>query len=276
MSEASEHRKTWRHWVSEALSRDPADSDELLTILKAASEREIVNADALNIIYGAIAVAEMRARDIMIPRAQLVTVKADAGVADFLPRVIDSGHSRFPVVGDDPDDVRGILHAKDLLPFVTQSDHSAFAIKDYIRPVTIVPESKRVNVLLEEFKARRNHMAIVVDEYGHVAGAVTIEDVLEQIVGEIEDEYDVDDESVIKALEDGTYTVKGTSSIEDFNAYFDCSFDHNEYDTVGGLVLRELGRLPRRGERLAIGRFDFRVLNADSRRIRLLHLRCNR
>ena len=276
MSEASEHRKTWRDWVSDALSREPSDRDDLLTILKAASDREIVNADALNIIYGAIAVADMRARDIMIPRAQLVTVKADAGVADFLPRVIDSGHSRFPVVGDDPDDVRGILHAKDLLPFVTQSDHFAFAIKDYIRPVTIVPESKRVNILLEEFKARRNHMAIVVDEYGHVAGAVTIEDMLEQIVGEIEDEYDVDDDSVIKPLDDGTFTVKATSSIEDFNDYFDCSFDDDEYDTVGGLVLRELGRLPQRGESLAIGRFDFRVLNADSRRIRLLHLRCNR
>ena len=274
MSELVEPRKSWRGWLSDALSLEPSDRAELLALLADARDREIVDVEELNIIHGAIAVAEMQARDIMIPRAQLVTVKADARVGDFLPIVIDSRHSRFPVVGDDAEDVRGILHAKDLLPLVARSDHSGFDMKDYIRPVTVVPESKRLNVLLEEFKATRNHMAIVVDEYGHVAGAVTIEDVLEQIVGEIEDEYDIDDDSFINAHDDGTFTVKATSSIDDFNEYFECSLGDDEFDTVGGLVLREFGHLPQRGESVAVGLFHFRVLNADSRRIRLLHLRC--
>ena len=267
-------RKSWREWLADLFPGDPADGRELLEVLKDAGERQLIDTEALNIIHGALAVTEMHARDVMIPRAQVVTIDADSRVADFVPIVIESRHSRFPVIGDDPDDVRGILHAKDMLPLLLDADWSRFDIKDYIRPTVVVPESKRLNNLLQEFRETRNHMAVVIDEYGSVAGVVTIEDVLEQIVGDIEDEHDVDDDSFIKQLDSHNYTVKATTPVEDFNEYFGSTLAGGDFDTIGGLVLKAFGYLPKREEAVSLERFHFRVLNADSRRVRLLHLTC--
>ena len=272
MSDHDDNGKTWRTWVADLFSGEPTDRRELLGMLKDANERQLLDLEALNIIHGAIGVADMRARDIMIPRSQLVTVSIDSRVEDFLPTIVDSTHSRFPVTGEDMDDMRGILHAKDMLPLALSRDTDEFDIKDHIRPVTMVPESKRLNVLLQDFRATRNHMAVVIDEYGNVAGAVTIEDVLEQIVGDIEDEHDTDDDSSIRPQGEGCYTVKATTPIEDFNEYFASAFDDDEFDTIGGLVLRKFGHLPTREEAVTFDGFEFRVLNADSRRINLLQL----
>ena len=267
-----EPRKWWRERLAELFPVEPASRTELLAVLDGAGERKLLDSEALNIIHGAIAVADLRARDVMIPRSLVVTVQADQRVEEFLPMVVDSKHSRFPVIGDDMDDLKGILHAKDMLPLLLADDWEGFDIKDYIRRTIIVPESKRLNDLLQEFRETRNHMAVVVDEYGSVAGVVTIEDVLEQIVGEIEDEHDIDDDSFIKQLDEHSYTVKATTPIDDFNAYFDSDLAEHEFDTIGGIVLKELGHLPKREETVSLGRFHFRILNADSRRIRLLHL----
>ena len=269
-----ETRKTWRDWLAELLTIEPADRRGLLQVLQQANERQLVDDEALNIIHGALAVAEMQVREVMIPRSQLVTVAADARIEEFLPTVIESKHSRFPVLGDDIDDVKGILHAKDMLPLLLEDDWDRFDIKDYIRPTIVVPESKRLNDLLQELRATHKHMAVVIDEYGSVSGVVTIEDVLEQIVGDIEDEHDVDDDDFIKQLDERSYTVKATTPIEDFNELFESDLAGDEFDTIGGVVVKEFGYLPRREETVHIGRFQFRVLNADSRRVRLLHLHC--
>ncbi len=258
--------------LSDLFSDEPADQAELQEMLQGAAERQLLGTDALNMIFGALNVANMHARDIMIPRSQMVVVKADSKPDELLRQVIEARHSRFPVIGEDLDDVKGILHAKDLLPLLLQEDLSGFHIKDCIRPATVVPESKRLNVLLQDFREMRNHMAVVVDEYGHVAGAVTIEDVLEQIVGEIEDEHDVDDDGFIKKLDDRTFNVKATTTIEDFNEYFGSSFTDDEFDTIGGLVLKAFGHVPDIGEDVTIGDMHYSVLNADSRRLRLLQV----
>ena len=266
-------RKTWREWLADLFPNEPADRTDLLQVLQGARERQLLDGEALGIIHGAMAVADMRTRDIMIPRSQVVTVPLDGRAAEFIPTIVESRHSRFPVVGDDMDDVRGILHAKDLLPLLLNGND--FDIKDCIRPTTVVPESKRLNHLLQELRETRNHMAVVVDEYGAVSGVVTIEDVLEQIVGDIEDEHDVDDDGAIMRLDDQSYTVKATTAVDDFNAYFESDFSDDEVDTIGGVVVRELGYLPKRQEVVRLGRFEFRVLNADSRRIRLLQVTCD-
>ena len=269
-----EPRKSWRERIADLFPGEPASRSELLEMLRSASERRLLDNEALNIIHGALAVADLRVRDIVIPRSLVVTVQADQRVEEFLPVVIESKHSRFPVVDDGMDDVKGILHAKDMLPLLLADDWDDFDIKDYIRPTIVVPESKRLNVLLQEFRETRNHMAVVIDEYGSIAGVVTIEDVLEQIVGDIEDEHDIDDDSFIKQLDERNYTIKATTPIDDFNEYFDSSLAEDEFDTIGGIVLKEFGHLPKREETVSLGRFHFRVLNADSRRIRLLHLIC--
>lgn len=274
VADEREPRKSWRGRIAELFPAEPASRSELLEMLDSASERQLLDSEALNIIHGAIAVTDLRARDIMIPRSQVVTVQAGQRVEAFLPLVIESKHSRFPVIGDDMDDMKGILHAKDILPLLLVDDWDDFDIKDYIRRTIMVPESKRLNDLLQEFRKTRNHMAAVIDEYGSVAGVVTIEDVLEQIVGDIEDEHDIDDDSFIKQLDEQSYTVKATTPIDDFNAYFDCSLAEDEFDTIGGIVLKEFGHLPKREETVRVGHLHFRVLNADSRRIRLLHLTC--
>ena len=265
-------RKTWRERIGELFAAEPADRRELLNMLQDASDRQLFDGEVLNLIHGALAVAEMRTRDVMIPRSQVVTVEVDTRVEEFIPTVIASQHSRFPVVGDDMDDIKGILHAKDMLPLLLQDDWDGFDIKDYIRPTIVVPESKRLNDLLQEFRETRNHMAVVIDEYGNTAGVVTIEDVLEQIVGDIEDEHDIDDDSFIKQLDRRSYTVKATTPIDEFNEHFGADFDDDEFDTIGGIVLKEFGYMPKREEAIGLGEFRFRVLNADSRRIRLLHV----
>ena len=207
---------------------------------------------------------------LLIPRSSLVVVAEDQTLEELLPVIVESRHSRFPVIGDNVDDIKGILHAKDLLPLLLPENQQTFAMRDCIRPALLIPESKRLNVLLQEFRTNRNHMALVVDEYGQISGAVTIEDVLEQIVGEIEDEHDVDDDSFVKQLEPNTFHVKANTTIEDFNEYFATEFSDEEFDTIGGLVLHQLGHLPERGECIVFAGMRFEVLNAESRRIRLL------
>lgn len=265
-------RRTMREWIGDLFSGEPDNVSELLEILQDAAQRQLIEVDALNMIFGALHVSDMHARDIMIPRSALVVVEEDQQPTEFLPTVIESRHSRFPVVGDDLDDIKGILHAKDLLPLVLQEGSQRFNMKDSIRPASVVPESKRLNVLLQEFRTNRNHMALVVDEYGQISGAVTIEDVLEQIVGEIEDEHDVDDDSFVKQLESCSFHVKATTTIEDFNEYFGEEFSDEEFDTIGGLVLQAFGHVPELGETVALGALHFEVLNADSRRLRLLRV----
>lgn len=263
-------QKSWLERVAAAFSSEPASRDDLLDVIAAAGERGLVDQDAISIIHGALHVGEMQVRDVMIPRSQVVFIDTEQTPARILETAVTSGHSRFPVVsGDGLDDVRGILHAKDLLALDRERE---FDLRDLIRPATVVPESKRLNVLLSDFRANRNHMAVVVDEYGSVAGIVTIEDVLEQIVGDIEDEHDVSGEHFIKQLADNTWTVKAMTPVEEFNAHFDTDFSEDEFDTIGGIVMNRFGRMPRRDEAIDIDGFFFRVLNADGRRIQLLHL----
>ena len=270
--EEGEVKSGWREWLLDFFSNESAEEPVFKDMLREATARELVEPDALNIIYGALQVAHMQARDIMIPRSQMAYVKADARLEEFLPYLIEARHSRFPVVGETLDDIKGILHAKDILPWLLQKDWDAFNTKDVIRPPAVVPESRRLNDLLDEFRSRKNHMAVVVDEYGDVAGVVTIEDVLEQIVGDIEDEHDVDDDVFIKPLEDRCYTVKGITPIDEFNSFFETNFDEEEFDTISGLVTKEFGHLPEREESTTIQDYVFKVLNSDSRRINLLHL----
>lgn len=265
-------RRGLREWLADLFSDEPEDLPELMDTLRDAANRRMFDDEALNIIFGALHVGDMHARDIMIPVSSLVVVQEDQEPSELLPLIIESRHSRFPVVGDDIDDVKGILHAKDLLPLVLDTDHAKFSMKDCIRPATIIPESKRLNVLLQEFRATRNHMALVVDEYGQVSGAVTIEDVLEQIVGEIEDEHDVNDDGGIKQMEQNSYHVKANLPIEDFNEHFKTNFSDEDFDTIGGIVLHAFGHLPERGESVDIDGLHFEVLNADSRRVRLLRV----
>ena len=270
--EEEEVKSGWRERLLDFFSNQSAEKPAFKDMLREATARELVDPDALNIIYGALQVAHMQARDIMIPRSQMAYVKADARLEEFLPYLIEARHSRFPVVGETLDDIKGILHAKDILPWLLQKDWDAFNTKDVIRPPAVVPESRRLNDLLNEFRSRKNHMAVVVDEYGHVAGVVTIEDVLEQIVGDIEDEHVVDDDVFIKPLEDRCYTVKGITPIDEFNSFFETNFDEEEFDTISGLVTKEFGHLPEREESTTIHDYVFKVLNSDSRRINLLHL----
>ena len=257
--------------ITAMLMREPEDRDELLDILRGAFERHLLDTDALSMIEGVLSVSETTVRDIMIPRSQMDCVSVDDAVPDFLPLVVETRHSRFPVIGESKDDVIGILLAKELLNYYASPE--AFDLRDTLRPAVFVPESKRLNVLLREFRANRNHIAIVVDEYGGVSGLVTIEDVLEQIVGDIEDEYDFDEshDNIIPEA-NGRFRVKAQTEIADFNAHFGTSFPDDEFDTVGGLVLRAFGRLPKRGEVATLEDHRFRVLRADSRRLHTLQV----
>ncbi len=259
-------RPTLLERLSALILREPDDRESLTRLLHSAYERNLLDADALSMIEGALAVSEMQVRDIMIPRAQMDVIDIHETVEKFIPQVISTAHSRFPVIDQNRDDVIGILLAKDLLRHYAGEEE--FNVREMLRPAVFVPESKRLNVLLREFRASRNHMAIVVDEYGGVAGLVTIEDVLEQIVGEIEDEYDFDEASdSILPEPGGRWRVKALTQIADFNAAFGTGFSDAEHDTVGGLVIHALGRLPKRGETLTIGGLKFQVLRADSRRV---------
>lgn len=257
--------------LGHALLGEPNDKRDLVDILRDAHRRGIVDRDALDMIEGVFEVSEMQVRDIMVPRAQMDVVDKNMTPEEYLPLVIETAHSRFPMIDGDKDKVIGILLAKDLLRHFYKDANTPFNIYDLLRPAVFVPESKRLNVLLREFRASRNHMAIVVDEYGGVAGLVTIEDVLEQIVGEIEDEYDFDaDDVLIMQRGEREYVAKALTPIEDFNTYFNAHFSDEEVDTVGGLVMMALGRLPKRGDKIDIDGLRFEVLRADSRRVHLL------
>ena len=257
--------------ITAMLLREPEDREELTDILRGAFERHLLDADALSMIEGVLSVSETTVRDIMIPRSQMDCVSMDDEPATFIPFVIETKHSRFPVIGESKDDIVGILLAKELLNYYANPD--GFNLRDTLRPAVFVPESKRLNVLLREFRQNRNHIAIVVDEYGGVSGLVTIEDVLEQIVGDIDDEYDFDEsEDNVIAEANGRFRVKAQTEIGDFNAHFGTDFADDEFDTVGGLVLRAFGRLPKRGEVTTLDDHRFRVLRADSRRLHTLQV----
>src|SRR6266446_4556093 len=252
--------------LSALLMREPEDREQLVKLLHSAFERNLLDGDALSMIEGALQVSEMQVRDIMVPRSQMDVIDVNETPEKFIPHVIATAHSRFPVIDRNRDDAIGILLAKDLLRYYAGEEE--FNLRDMLRPAVFVPESKRLNVLLREFRANRNHMAVVVDEYGGVAGLVTIEDVLEQIVGDIEDEYDFDEASDnILTEPGGRFRVKALTQIADFNAAFGTEFPDEEHDTVGGLVIAHLGRLPKRGESVTIGGLRFQVLRADSRRV---------
>jgi magnesium and cobalt transporter len=263
----------WLKKLTQSFSPEPQDRAELLAVLREAGERGLVDTEALTMLEGVLEVADLQVRDIMVPRAQMVGVRRDDPASTILPTVVESGHSRFPVMDGDRDDIVGILLAKDLLRLCISAANERFDIREYMRPAVFVPESKRLNVLLKDFRRNRNHMAIVVDEYGGVAGLVTIEDVIEQIVGEIDDEFDVEDEQNIRKEADRQYTVRGITRIDEFNEYFGSKLSEEEgFDTVAGLLMKHLGRLPRRGEMANIEGFEFRVSRADRRRIDSLRI----
>lgn len=257
--------------LSTMLLREPEDREQLITLLHSAYERNLLDADALSMMEGVIQVSERQVREIMIPRAQIDMIDISQSPEKFIPFVIETAHSRFPVIDGDKDNIIGILLAKDLLRYYAGEE---FDVRDMLRPAIFVPESKRLNVLLRDFRSNRNHIALVVDEYGGVCGMVTIEDVLEQIVGDIEDEYDFDeDQGNIVADGINSWRIKATTEIADFNAVLGTEFSDEEYDTIGGLVVKASGQLPKRGDSLTIDNLIFTVLRADSRRLHSLLVR---
>ncbi len=269
MEEPHSRKPTLLERLGALIMREPEDREQLIQLLHSAFERNLLDADALGMIEGALQVSEMKVRDVMIPRAQMDVIDINETPDEFIPQVIATAHSRFPVTDRDRDHVIGILLAKDLLRYYAGEEE--FNVRHMLRAVVFVPEAKRLNVLLREFRNSRNHMAIVVDEYGGVAGLVTIEDVLEQIVGDIEDEYDFDEaEDNILREKGGRWRVKAHSQIDDFNQVFGTAFSDEEHDTVGGLVIGRFGKLPKRGETCTIEGLKFSVLRADSRRLHTL------
>lgn len=252
--------------LSSLLLREPEDRDQLVELLHSALTRQLLDADALTMIEGVLQVSEMQVRDVMLPRSQMDMIDVEDEPDDFIPKVIETAHSRFPVYENSKDNVIGILLAKDLLRYYANADE--FDVRDMLRPAVFVPEAKRLNVLLREFKANRNHIAIVVDEYGGVAGLITIEDVLEQIVGDIEDEFDFDEtEDNILPDKGGRYRVKAITEIADFNEHFSTNFPDADFDTIGGLVINRFGHVPKRHESISFDGFRFMVLRADSRKV---------
>ena len=264
--------RSWLDRLTHFISSEPQTKSDLEDVLSLAEEHEIIDQDARKIMEGALLVTNMQVRDIMIPRAQMIVIDSDESVQEALPKIIDAGHSRFPVIGEGMDDVIGILLAKDLLPLV-ESDSAPPALRQLMRPVIAVPESKRLNVLLREFRQNRNHMAIVIDEYGGIAGLITIEDVLEEIVGEIEDETDVAEKKPIRPMSDGTFFVEALTAIDDFNAFFNTEFSDDEFDTIGGVVVNAFGQLPSRNQSIQLNHFEFSVIRADERRLSSLRVR---
>jgi magnesium and cobalt transporter len=259
-------------WIEDLirfLKREPKNQQALIEVLRNAEKRNLLDPDVLLMIEGALHVADMQVRDAMIAKANMIAVNINSEISDIINTVIESAHSRFPVIGDDVNDVLGILLAKDLLTYLANPDDTEFDIKDMMRPTVFIPESKRLNVLLREFRINRNHMAIVVDEYG-MTGLITIEDVIEEIVGEIEDEYDIDEEENIFQHGRDRHTVKATTTIEGFNEHFHTTLSDDEYDTIGGLITKEFGHLPKRGETIDFSGFNVKILRADRRRLHLL------
>src|SRR5210317_2037878 len=260
-------KPSWLERLSRLFGREPRDREQFKRQLKDARERSLLDAEEETMLQGVLEVAETQVGDIMIPRSQMVVLERDKPPEELMRTIIASGHSRFPVIGDDISEVAGILLAKDLLRYYAEGASEKFDIRECLRPAVFIPESKRLNVLLREFRASHNHMAIVVDEYGGVSGLLTIEDVLEQIVGDIGDEHDPDEITFIRQEDEGVYSVRALTRIEDFNEQFDTSFDDEEYDTIGGLVIHSLGRLPRRDESITLDDIRFTVLKADRRRV---------
>ncbi|KGP64432.1 magnesium/cobalt efflux protein CorC [Legionella norrlandica] len=260
---------SWFSRLKQFLQGEPQNQEELVSLLRDAQIRSLINAETLAMIEGAILFSKMRVRDIMLPKNQMVCINKDDDFKHIISVVTETGHSRFPVTGEDSDEIVGILHAKDLLRYQPENLES-FDLLDICRQVTFVPESRRLDSLLSEFRSNKNHMAIVVDEYGEVSGFVTIEDIIEQIIGDIEDEFDIDEDAYIKTHEGHCYIIKAHTPIEEFNEQLKANFSDETYDTIGGIVLNKFGYLPKRGETITIGDFEFKVLNADSRRIKLL------
>ncbi len=262
--------KGWLERLSQIFSDEPEDKQDIIEILQNARQRSLLDTDALAMMEGVLGVSEMRVRDIMIPRAQMVVIERNAGLEEILPVIIESAHSRFPVVDGDRGEVMGILLAKDLLQFCVRTE--SYNLRDVMRSAVFVPESKRLNVLLKEFRSSRNHMAIVVDEYGAANGLVTIEDVLEQIVGDIEDEHDFDESAMILQHGDDEFYVKALTPVDDFNEFFDTTLSEKDFDTIGGYVVNAFGHLPKRGDSVDIDQFRFTVKRADSRKVHLLNI----
>jgi magnesium and cobalt transporter len=262
----------WLKRLRAQVTGEAQDREDLVEDVREAAERGVVDADSVEMIEGVLEVSDLHVRDIMVPRSQMIVLERDLTPEELVPVVVEAGHSRFPVIGEDRDQVVGILLAKDLLRYFAEGGQQDFDIREVMRPAVFVPESKRLNVLLKEFRKNRHHMAVVVDEYGGVAGLVTIEDVIEQIVGDIADEYDVEEDQPIRREGERQYAVKALTRIDEFNEYFGTELSDEEFDTIGGLVANAFGRLPRRGETVKIGEFEFRVLRADRRRIETLRV----
>ena len=264
-----EENGSWFQRLKQILQVEPQNKEQLIDLLRDAQTRSLIDSETLAMIEGAILFAQMKVRDIMLPKKQMTCVSQDAELKEVIQIVTQSGHSRFPVTGDSHDEIVGILHAKDLLRFQSQ-EQAAFDLLDIVRQTAFIPESKRLDILLSEFRVNRNHMAIVVDEYGAVAGFVTLEDIIEQIIGDIEDEFDIDEEAYIKTHADSHFIIKAHTPIEEFNEQLHAHFSDESYDTIGGIVMTNFGYLPKRGEVITIDQFEFKVINADARRIKLL------
>ncbi|KTF14735.1 CNNM family magnesium/cobalt transport protein CorC [Pseudoalteromonas sp. H105] len=260
--------KNWLGKITQMLQGEPQNREELVEVIADAQERDVIDPETKDMIEGVLGVSELKVRDIMIPRSQMITLEVDAKLEELIPMMVDSTHSRFPVVCEDKDHVEGILLAKDLLPLILNKDDQLPSLRDYLRPAVVVPESKRVDTLLNEFRQQRYHMAIVIDEYGGVSGLVTIEDILEIIVGEIEDEHDEEEElQDIRQLAKHVYVVQALTPVDDFNDKFKTGYSTQDADTIGGTVLHAFGHMPSRGETIEIDGLQFKVTNADSRRL---------
>ena len=262
--------RSWLEKLGRAFGGEPKSRDDLVELLRDVCKHGLIESETLAMLEGALEVDELQVRDVMVPRSHMVVIPEDAALTDILPLIIESGHSRFPVVGEDKDEIRGILLAKDLLQLVV--GENAPSLAELLRPAVIIPESKRLNVLLREFRVSKNHMALVVDEYGGVSGLVTIEDVLEEIVGDIDDEHDADAIADVQRIEEGRYLVQALTAIDDFNEALGTDFSDDEYDTIGGLVVAEFGRLPEVGESVVIGDWQFKVSTADDRRLHAMEV----
>lgn len=274
MTETTKSR-SWIERLTHLLGREPKNREELMDLLRDAQDHDILSMEMFSMLERILQISEMQVREVMVPKAQMVMLKKHSKLEEILPIVIESAHSRFPVFEQDDKEVIGILLAKDLLPYCFDKEKKDFQIKDVLRSAIFTSQSKRLDILLREFRNNRNHLAIVLDEYGHVAGLVTIEDVLEQIVGDIEDEYDIEEDSgdLIKKIDDKTFIVKTSTTIEEFNTYFNTHLKNDEFDTLGGIVLAKFGRIPKRGERVKLQNYRFKVLQCDSRRIYLLEVK---
>ncbi|MBE9561658.1 MAG: CBS domain-containing protein [Proteobacteria bacterium] len=262
--------KNCLHRIRESV--EPRNKEQLITSLRNAKQHNLFSAETLGMIEGALQMSEQHVRDVMIPRSHMVVLELHESPENLVKIIVESGHSRFPVIGDNRDDIQGIFLAKDLLDYYAKGTDTQFDMPDVMRPAIFIPESKRLNVLLREFRTSRNHMAIIVDEYSGVAGLVTIEDVIEQIIGEIDDEHDIDDQIFISQRKDGSCIIRALTPIEEFNEYFKTDFSDEEFDTVSGLLLKAFGHLPKRGEKIELGNFTFEVIRAGNRRINLLRV----